>query len=514
MRARGVLTPFPAYNVRAMRTLKRIFGTVDLTKGSPWKVILQFLFPIFLSLCFQQIYSLTDALIVGQYLPLQFAGVSDTGSLIFIILQFAFGCTSGFSVITSKLYGERDSAGVRKSFATSIVLSFIVSIVLTIVALLSVPALLRWIKLDPATDPVTYRAAYVYIMVIYGGLICEVFYNQICSVLRSVGDSLTPLLFLILSSILNIGLDFAFIILMPTTDLKVAGAAIATIAAQGLSAILCFIYTFRKYPNLRLQKADFKMDWRTTEEHLKQGLPLAFQFSILAIGLIMMQASVDAFDIEKTLADGSAAHYAQDGYGAGGKLFGFLMMAYDALGTAMLSYTAQNKGAGLPSRIKKGTSQSFIIMGVIYLFVNLIGLCACINGAFVYLFISADHIYPQTIFFATSYFFEVLPISFILGVLFIGRNVVQGLEKPLLPFLAGVSELVARLLACTYLPYLMNPSDPTSNLSFYGLSLADPLAWAFACLFLIYGLVHYVYQDKEPDVPQGSPLLLEHHCDK
>jgi Na+-driven multidrug efflux pump len=497
-----------------MKALKKLFGPVDLTNGTPWKVILQFLFPIFLSLCFQQVYSLTDALIVGQTLPLQFAGVSDTGSLVFIVLQFAFGCTAGFSVLTANFFGEKDKEGVRKSFGTSIVLSFIISIILTIIALLSVPFLLRWIKLDPNTDPTTYRAAYVYIMVIYGGLICQVFYNLICSILRSIGDSLTPLLFLILSSVLNIGLDFAFIYGMPTIDLKVAGAAIATVVAQGLSAALCFVYTYFKYPDLRLKKGDLKLSHQFAFAHLKQGLPLAFQFSILAIGLIVMQASVDAFDIGKTLADGTPAHYAQDGYGAGGKLFAFLMMAYDALGTAMLSYTAQNKGAGLPSRIKKGTTQSFIIMGIIYLFVNLIGLCACINGAFVYLFLSADSIYPETIFYATSYFYEVLPLSFILGVLFIGRNVVQGLEKPLLPFLAGIGELVARLLACTYLPYLMNPANPTSNLSFYGVSLADPLAWAFACLFLVYGLIHYVYQNKEPDTVPGSPLLLEHHCDK
>lgn len=227
-----------------------------------------------------------------------------------------------------------------------------------------------------------------------------------------------------------------------------------------------------------------------------------------------MQASVDAFDIGKTLADGSAAHYAQDGYGAAGKLFAVLMMAYDALGTATLSYTAQNKGAGLPSRIKKGTTQSFAIMGIIYVFVNIIGLCACINGAYVYLFLSADSIYPQTIFYATSHFYDVLPLSFILGILFIGRNVVQGLEKPLLPFLAGIAELAARLIACTYLPILMNPSDPTSNLSFYGVSLADPLAWAFACLFLVYGLIHYVYQNKEQDRFQGAPLLLERRRNK
>src|SRR5574344_343604 len=497
-----------------MKALKKLFGPVDLTNGTPWKVILQFLFPIFLSLCFQQVYSLTDALIVGQYLPLQFAGVSDTASLVFIVLQFAFGCTAGFSVITSNRYGEKDMKGVRKSFATSIILSFAISIFLTIIALVSVPYLLRWIKLDPAVDPTTYQAAYVYIMVIYGGLICQVFYNMICSILRSVGDSLTPLLFLIISSILNIGLDFAFILLMPTTDLKVAGAAIATVLAQGLSAFLCFIYTFKKYPELKLTKSDFALDWANVRDHLKQGLPLAFQFSILAIGLIMMQASVDAFDIGQTLADGSPAHYSQDGYGAGGKLFNFLMMAYDALGTSMLSFTAQNNGAGLKSRIKKGTTQSFAIMGVIYVLVNIIGLSACINGAFLYVFLSADSIYPQTIFFGTSYFYEVLPLSFILGALFIGRNVVQGLGKPLFPFLAGVGELVARLLACTFLPGLINPANPTSNASFYGVALADPLAWSFACLFLIYGLVRYVYMNKESDVVKAAPIRLEHHCDK
>ena len=147
-----------------MKALKNLFKPADLTSGTPWKVILQFLFPIFLSLCFQQVYSLTDALIVGQYLPLQFAGVSDTASLVFIVLQFAFGCTAGFSVITSNRYGEKDMKGVRKSFATSIILSFAISIFLTIIALVSVPYLLRWIKLDPAVDPTTYQAAYVYIM--------------------------------------------------------------------------------------------------------------------------------------------------------------------------------------------------------------------------------------------------------------------------------------------------------------------------------------------------------------
>lgn len=498
----------------AMKALKNIFKPIDLTKGEPWKVILAFWFPIFLSFCFQQVYSLTDALIVGQYLPLQFAGVSDTGSLVFIVLQFAFGCTAGFSVITSARYGNNDKEGVRKSFATSLILSVVVSAVLTLIALLSVPALLSWIKLSPETDPVTYQAAYVYIMVIYAGLIFQVLYNAVCSVLRAVGDSVIPLLFTVVSAALNIVLDIVFIVLMPTTDLKVAGAALATIITQGVSALLCFIYALKKYPELRFRARDFRFDWTEISEHLKQGLPLAFQFSILAIGLIMMQSSVNSFDLGQTLASGAAAHYAQDGYGANGKLFNVLIMPYNALGTAMLSFSAQNKGAGLYERLKKGTTQSFILMGIMYLAANLVGLLLCINGAFVYLFLSESSIYPQTIFYATDYFYIVLPLSFILGALFIGRNVVQGIGKPLFPFLAGIGELAARLLACAFLPYLISPNNPTSNAAFAGVCLADPLAWTFACFFLIYGLIHYVYQNHIDDPSELRIVHFARHWEK
>jgi Na+-driven multidrug efflux pump len=489
-----------------MNFIQRIFKPIDLTQGTPWKVILAFMMPIFLSLCFQQVYSLTDALIIGQYIPRQFAGVSDTTYLGFVVLSFAFGCTSGFSVITSNRFGQKDQAGVRRSFATSIVLSTVIALLLTGVALLLVPTLLSWIQLSEENDALTYRAAYVYIMVIYAGMIFQIYYNLICSVLRSIGDSVTPLLFLVFSSVLNIGLDFAFVLWMPTTDLKVAGAAIATILSQGISAALGFVYAFKKYPWLRLHKEDYKMDFAFTKEHLKEGLPLAFQFSILALGLIIMQSSVDAFDVGKTLANGEAAHYAQDGYGANGKLFNFLMMPYDALGTALLSFAAQNDGAGLQQRVKQGTSQSFLMMGVIYVIVNVVGLLLCINGAFVYIFLAPSSIYPETIFYATNYFYLVLPLSFFLGALFIGRNVLQGVGHPLYPFLAGVGELVARYLACLYLPKLVDPANPLSDAGYYAVCSADVLAWAIACIFLIYGVIHFVYHKKKEGRPIGKSL--------
>ena len=187
--------------------LKKLFNPIDLTKGVIWKSILLFSIPILLSYIFQQIYTIADASICGQFLNAnQVAGVNNTGNITFIVLQFAFGCTAGFSVISSSLIGQNDEEGVKKSFALQIKLSLIISIILTIIACLMVNPLLKMIGLTPSSNPVQneiYKSAYTYVMIIFLGTIAQIFYNLICSFLRSVGDSVTPLIFLIISAILN-----------------------------------------------------------------------------------------------------------------------------------------------------------------------------------------------------------------------------------------------------------------------------------------------------------------------
>lgn len=481
-----------------------IFKPINLSKGKIWKVILAFMIPIFLSSFFQQIYSLTDAAIVGQTLSnAEIAGVNDTGNLVFLVLQFAFGCSAGFSVVTAKWIGAKNIALARKSFLTQIILCFIISGILTLIAILCIDPMLGWLGISSSEFDINkqavYNAAYGYLFIIFLGIIAQMFYNLIVSVLRSFGDSFSPLLFLIFSTLLNIGLDFLFIV---TFKMGVRGAAVATVIAQGIAAIGCFVYTYIRYKELRFKKEDFKIDMPFVIEHLRLGLPLAFQFSILAIGLVIMQGSLIQFDIgpNNIWIDGSPA---QLGYGAACKVVNFLMSPLNALGTAMLSFAGQNLGAKEYKRIKNGFIQAVILSLVIWIIVMMFGLCLTINGAYQYIFLSADKINSTTIHYGNTYLYTVLPLFPFLGVLFISRNMIQGIEKPLFPFLAGIGELVARVVICLYLPALINGAainSLASTGSFIGLSLADPFAWMLGAVALIYPVYKYIIkQDYQID---------------
>ena len=276
-------------NHQSSFSLRSFFQPVDLTQGTCWKTLLVFAFPIIVSYLLQQVYSISDAAIVGQTLTAsEVAGVNDTTSLAMIFLQFAFGASAGFCTVTSCFVGARDSAGVRRSMATQIVLSAALTAVLTALALALLDPMLAWINVTPASGEV-YRAAYTYCAILFGGIGAQLFYNFICSFLRSMGDSATPLAFLLFSTILNVGLDLLFIL---SFHWGVAGAAIATVAAQLISTLGCFLYAFLKYPELRLHREDWRITRRDVTRHLIQGIPLGLQFSVLAIGIIVMQLSL------------------------------------------------------------------------------------------------------------------------------------------------------------------------------------------------------------------------------
>lgn len=480
--------------------MMKLFKPIDLTKGKIIPNILLFSLPILLSYVLQQIYTIADAAICGQFLSAnEVAGVNNTANLVFIVLQFAMGATAGFSVITSNMFGQNNDDGARKSFAMQIKLSLYISIILTILAVLFINPLLSIIGLTPSDELVQneiYNSAYTYIFIIYVGLVTQVFYNLICSFLRSIGDSFTPLLFLFISTVLNIILDILFI---TTFNLGVSGAAIATVIAQGISAIGCFIYTFLKYKQYRLSLSDFKINISSAFKHLKMGLPLALQFSILAIGLIVMQSVIVEFD--SNMAGVVITSDAQNGFGAATKLNNLLMCPFNALGTAMLTYCAQNLGSNNFKRIKQGVTGAILIMLVEYIIFAGIGLLLTINGAYLYIFYSEEKITSEAIRYGNTYLYCDLSLYFILGFLFIFRNSVQGLGKSLFPFLAGIGELIARTVICLVLPPLLNGEKITTNannVSLLGLTFADPLAWTFACICLFTGGFLYIYSKKAP----------------
>ena len=463
---------------RASRiSLHGFFRPRDLTEGAPWKTILAFAFPIIISYLLQQVYTISDAAIVGQTLTAgEVAGVNDTSSLIFIFLQFAFGVSAGFCVVTAAEVGARDDAGVRRSLSSQIILSAALTVVLTGLALLLLRPMLAWINVTP-DSPEVYRAAYTYCAIIFAGIGAQLFYNFICSFLRSMGDSVTPLLFLLFSTILNIGLDLLFIV---SFRWGVAGAAIATIMAQLISTAGCFLYAFIKYPKIRLRREDWKITGRDILRHLNQGLPLGLQFSVLAIGIIVMQSVVVKFDI---LGGEMVSHAAQNGFGAANKLNSLLMTPLNGLGAAMTSYTAQNKGAGRPDRIKKGTVQALMMVSVLAGFSILLGLWLSVGGSYLKVFLSADKITAETIRYGNTYLYVDLAMYLFLGFIFVVRNCVQGIGESRFILGAGTAELAGRVAVCLVLPALLAGGEVSAaapRLAFYALCAADPAAWIAA----------------------------------
>lgn len=452
----------------------RLFQPLDLTQGSCWKTILQFSLPVILSYLLQQVYTISDAAIVGQTLTAQeVAGVNDTTSLIFIFLQFAFGVSAGFCVITSCHVGSHDDAGVRRSLATQIVLSAALTVVLTALALLLLNPLLAWINVTP-DNPEVYRAAFTYCAIIFGGIGAQQFYNFICSFLRAMGDSVTPLLFLLFSTVLNVGLDLLFIL---TFHWGVAGAAAATVTAQLISTAACFVYAFAKYPKLRLRRSDWRITMGNVRRHLVQGIPLGLQFSVLAVGIIVMQGGVVRFDM---LGGQMVSSAAQNGFGAANKLNNLLMTPLNGLGAAMTSFTAQNLGAGKPERIRKGTLQALIMMVIIAALDVGAGLLLSRGGFYLKIFLSADKVTAETIRFGNSLLYVDFAMYLFLGCIFVVRNCVQGIGRSQFVLGAGAAELVARVAACLLLPAAFAGGTVDANapaIAFYALCAADPLAW-------------------------------------
>lgn len=433
--------------------------TNDMTKGNPVKLILLFSIPLLIGNVFQQFYSMVDTIIVGRFVGVEsLAAVGSTGSMVFLVNGFVMGLTSGFAVLVSQRFGAKDEKGLKKAVASAIILTVISIILVTTISLLGAKPLLRLMR----TPENIIGDAYTYIRIIYGGIIATVSYNLVASILRALGDSKTPLYFLIVSSVLNVILDLVFII---NFKMGVAGAAYATIISQGVSAILCLIYTYNKFTILRLKKEDFKVKKRYYHKHLKIGIPMALQFSITAIGIMTVQGALNVF--------GSTVIAS---YTAASKAFQLVMQPAATLGVATATYCGQNLGAKNYERIKEGVKActkvsiiSSIIASIALVF---------LGKYFVMMFIENPDIQ------ILGYAQEVLNISAIffipLGLIFVYRNALQGMGESFIPMMAGVYELLARALVAFTLPNV---------LGFTGICLADPVAWLAAAIPL--GLTYF-----------------------
>ena len=430
--------------------------TNDMTTGNPVKLILLFSIPLLIGNIFQQFYSMVDTIIVGRFVGVEaLAAVGTTGSMVFLVNGFVMGLTSGFAVLISQKYGAKDEAGVKKAVASSITLSIIATIIVTFISVISAKPLLTLMN----TPSNIMKDASTYIIILYAGNVAIIFYNMMAAILRALGDSKTPLYFLIVSSVLNIILDLVLII---NFKMGVAGAAYATVVSQGVSALLCVIYTYKKYKILRLKKEDFKVKKKYYRRHLKVGIPMALQFSITAIGIMTVQSAINIF--------GSTVIAS---YAAASKELQLVMQPATTLGVTMATYCGQNIGAKRYDRIKLGVKkcvQISIITSLISAMVLIF-----LGKYFVMMFVSN----PDAE--ILSYAQQVLNISAIffipLGLIFVYRNALQGIGDSFIPMMAGVYELVARAVVAFTLPKV---------LEFMGICLADPVAWFAAVIPLAY----------------------------
>ena len=429
--------------------------TNDMTVGNPVRLIIRFMIPMFLGNIFQQFYNIVDSIVAGQFIGVDaLAAIGSTGSLMFFVTGWLNGLSSGFAIIVAQMFGAKKYDDMRHFVAMSIYLMFGFAAAMTIGFMVFNVPILRLMN-SPA-DLMGDVAGYMGI--IYAGLLVTAAYNTLAAFLRALGDSKSPLYFLIISAGINVVLD---IVLIRFAGMGVEGCAYATVIAQGVSAICCLVYIKKKYPILHLEKKNFELRKGSMSKLMILGIPMGLQFSITAIGTIIVQSAVNIY---------GATYMA--GFSAAGKIQNVIGMVAVSMGATIATYVGQNRGAGRMDRVKQGVKYSWIML----LVWSVVEMALVYFGGeyFTYLFISpsqTDVVQVSVIYFRTV--FWAYPF---LCTIFVFRNALQGMGYGMVPMLGGVFELVARTLIVVLV---------AGRTTFAGVCLADPMAWIAALIPLI-----------------------------
>ena len=432
----------------------------NLAEGSPFKLIVGFSFPLLLGNLFQQFYSVVDAIIVGKLLGVDsLAAVGSTGAVNFLIVGFCIGVGNGFALPIAHKFGQKDYKTLREYVAGSVQLSIVVSLIMTILTVLFCKPLLQLMQ----TPPDIIDQANAYIRVIFAGIPVLFMYNLLSGIMRSLGDSRTPVVFLVISSLLNICLDLFFIVYLHT---GVMGAALATVISQLVSGILCFLFMKKHFEILKLSHDDWKINFHHYYILSSMGFPMGLQYSITAIGSVILQTAVN------TLGSDAVAAVA-----VGSKISMFFCCVYDALGSTMATYGGQNTGAGRLDRLKSGVLVSSLI-GSVYAIIAFVVLFF-FGKNFGTFFMSSS----ETSILSNMHYFLFIQSLFYIPLVFVNifRFMIQGMGFSSLAVFAGVFELIGRaVVAIAFIP----------SWGFNAVCFASPLAWILAALFLIPAFFH------------------------
>lgn len=434
--------------------------TKDLTVGEPVKLIVSFAIPICLGILFQQFYNIVDTMIVGRTLGVDaLASVGATGSVMFMILGFCNGICSGFAIPIAQYFGAKDEHTMKKAIANSLWLSAAFSIVITICVVL----LCHTILLVMNTPENIIDLSYQYLIIIFWGIPISIFYNMLSGIIRSLGDSKTPVFFLIMASVINIGLDLLCILVF---HMGVAGAAYATVFSQLISVICCAVFMIRKYPVLKMSAIERRPDFTIMKKLISMGLPMGLQYSITAIGSVILQSAVNGL--------GSTVVAAMT---SGNKISMFCAAPFDSLGTTMATYGGQNVGAKKLERVDEGLKKGIIIGCIYAVFVFIVLLF--FSKKLALLFVTKE----ETVIIHNIYLLLICNSScyIFLALVNIVRFMIQGMGFSTFAVIAGVLEMIARAA----FGFLLVPM-----FGFGAACFASPFAWLLADAFLIPAYFH------------------------
>lgn len=436
----------------------------DMTSGKPIKLIWNFTIPLLIGNLFQQLYNMADTFIVGRTIGVHaLASVGSTGSIIFLILGFANGLTAGLAIPLAQRYGAKNYSGVKRSFYVSILISAVVAILLTILSMVFCRQILEIMQ----TPVEIIDGAYDYLMVIFAGIFSSMAFNLLSNIFRSIGDAKTPLYFLVIACIMNIILDVVFI---AGVGMGVEGAGYATVLSQIFSALACMLYIWKKIPILRLNSKDFVAKSLDVKEHIRISFPMAFQSSIIAIGAIIIQITLNQLGATAVAA-----------YTAAQKIDQVAILPMMSFGVTMATFVAQNYGAKKYDRIWRGVRDCIKLSLTFAISVGII--LNVFSPIFIRAFVGVGH--EEVVELGAIYFITNGTMYSLLSLLFIYRYTLQGVGKTFTPTVAGIMELCMRAFAAVVL----------SNLYGYtGATMANPLAWLGSLIPLM--IAYYLFKNK------------------
>lgn len=431
----------------------------NLTKGNPIKLIIIFAIPLFIGQLFQLFYSLVDTRIIGSTLgDTALAAVGATTSLSDMLTWLLSGITSGFGIVIARYFGADDKEYMKNTIAWTVILSVALTVILSTVGLVFLPQILGLLNISGELLPQSRG----YIQIILAGLIATTLYNMCASILRAIGDSFTPLVFLIVSTVLNVALDYIFIL---NFKLDVQGAAWATVISQTFSALLCFYYMRRKYPDLKLSRANFAYHKIVLEKLLSTGLSMGFMVSFVSLGTIALQTSINTFGTNIIIAHTAAR-----------KITSMFMLPFSVLGTTLATYCGQNLGAKEYIRIKKGIKDTVLI--TFGWCIVVIAASFTISPKLIQLITASDT--PEVIETASLYLRVNTSFYFVPAVISLFRNSMQGFGDTRTPVFSSSLELVGKVV----IAYFLAPA-----IGYMGIIVAEPIVWIIMVIPLIVNMV-------------------------